>query len=140
MSAASKLPEFSPPGNLPDLTQENKSLWSKTRISQWIDDEIAGRQPGRTPLKQFFNGTTTAYQTGQNGVEITWNGFPNKITKAFGHNDEKRWIVADRSRDVQDEYLEWSLIRDSVGNIIRVTFTCEGPEVCNATSTTRSHR
>ena len=47
-----------------------------------------------------------------------------------GSNDERRWIAADRSRDVQDEYLEWSLIRDGADKIVRVTFTCEGPEVC----------
>ncbi|KAJ9662005.1 hypothetical protein H2201_006294 [Coniosporium apollinis] len=124
----SRLSQFSPPANLPDLTPENKSLWSKTRISKWVNDEIAGRRPGQIPLKQFFNGTDTAYHIGQDGVKITWTGFPNKITKAFGHDDEKRWMAADMSRDIQDEYLEWSLIRDDAQNILRVTFTCEGPE------------
>lgn len=39
-------------------------------------------------------------------------------------------MAADASRDVQDEYLEWSIIRDDENRIISVTFTCEGPEVC----------
>lgn len=38
-------------------------------------------------------------------------------------------MAADASRDVQDEYLEWSVIRDNEKKIISVTFTCEGPEV-----------
>lgn len=41
-------------------------------------------------------------------------------------------MAADASRDVQDEYLEWSVIRDDENRIISVTFTCEGPEVCGA--------
>lgn len=38
-------------------------------------------------------------------------------------------MAADASRDVQDEYLEWSVLRDNEKKIISVTFTCEGPEV-----------
>ena len=44
-----------------------------------MNDEIAGKVPGRTPLKQFFNGTVTAYEVGQAGVKIVWNGFPNRV-------------------------------------------------------------
>src|SRR5262249_49987488 len=41
--------------------------------------------------------------------------------------NEERWKTADSTRDVQDEYCEWSVLR-SAGKIKRVTFTCEGPE------------
>jgi hypothetical protein len=44
-------------------------------------------------------------------------------------SDVQRWRRADASRDVQDEYCEWSVTRDAAsGKITRVTFTCEGPE------------
>jgi hypothetical protein len=46
-----------------------------------------------------------------------------------GNNDKDRWQKADASRKVQDEYLEWSILRDDQGNIKSVTYTCEGPEV-----------
>ncbi len=48
-------------------------------------------------------------------------------------SDEARWAQADASRDVQDEYCEWSVARDPTTNkVTRVTFTCEGPEYWNA--------
>lgn len=75
----SKPSQFSPPGNLLDLTPDNRSLWLKTRISKWVNDEISGSWPGRIPLKQFFNGTDTAYHIGQDGIKITWIGFPNRV-------------------------------------------------------------
>lgn len=40
--------------------------------------------------------------------------------------------MADSSRIVQDEYLEWSVQRQSrniIGDIYSVVMTCEGPEV-----------
>lgn len=43
-----------------------------------------------------------------------------------------RWAIADSSRVVQDEYLEWSVSRGArkyTGDIHSVTFTAEGPEV-----------
>ncbi|EON68667.1 hypothetical protein W97_07925 [Coniosporium apollinis CBS 100218] len=99
----SKLSQFSPPGNLLDLTLDNRSPWSNIKISEWVNDEMSGRRPGRIPLKQFFNGTDTAYHIGQDGIKIMWIGFPNRITKAFGHDEKKRWTAADMTRDVQDE-------------------------------------
>ncbi len=41
----------------------------------------------------------------------------------------QRWLIADGSRDYQDEYLEWSVARDEDDNVVIATFTCEGPEV-----------
>lgn len=129
MSAnASTITEFSAPGKINELTPANRSIWSREFISQWMNDEIEGNHPGRTPLTQFFNGTVQPYEVGQAGVNIVWNGFPNRIAMQFGNNDERRWKAADSSRDVQDEYLEWSIIRDNEKRIISLTFTCEGPE------------
>ncbi len=77
---AKTLPGFSPPGNLNELNQENKTKWSDF-ISKRIDAEITGGSGGgiqRGPLTQFFNGTVMAYNIGQKGATITWIGFPNK--------------------------------------------------------------
>lgn len=51
----------------------------------------------------------------------------------------KRWEKADASRNVQDEYCEWSVRRDEKGNILSVTFTCEGPEVSSSNSYNYDH-
>ncbi|KIW87786.1 uncharacterized protein Z519_11760 [Cladophialophora bantiana CBS 173.52] len=142
---AETLPSFSSPGNVDDLSPQNRAGWSAL-MSGWIDLEIQRGTGSGSPLTQFFNGTVTAYNQNQAGATITWTGFPNKvrpfyilqlvidITKiaiAEGDDDVRRWRAADATRDVQDEYLEWSLIRNNAGNIIRVVFTCEGPEYWN---------
>jgi hypothetical protein len=79
----STIPEFSPPGNLSDLTDSNKQLWSDKFISQRINDEIAGNVEGpyqkRDPLTQFFNGTIVPYDTTQQPTGITWIAFPNQV-------------------------------------------------------------
>jgi hypothetical protein len=128
---------------LTDLGITHKGFWGLTTISPWMNEEIAG-VPGRTPLTQFFNGTRTPFDHNQPGATITWVAFPNNVSNSnlieslkthrrqitVTHQDrEARWRAADASRDVQDEYLEWSVLRNSEGNIIRVVFTCEGPEV-----------
>jgi hypothetical protein len=81
---AKVIPAFSPPGNINELTPENKAIWSKKFISQWMNDEIAGNEEGpwgikRTPLQQFFNGTITAYETTQEPTAIQWIAFPKKV-------------------------------------------------------------
>ena len=136
------LSEFDPPG-YPDvddgLTPEQRLGWSQ-QISAWMNMEITAIQPDgtpldgpsdipRTPLTQFFNGTVTAFETDQKPVSITWIAFPN-LVKVQNPHEPKRWIVADSDRNRQDEYLEWSLLRDKsdAKRIITVTYTCEGPE------------
>lgn len=76
---ATTIREFSPPGNLDELTPANRTRWSRDFISKWMDDEIEGNQSGREPLPQFFNGTITAYEIDQAGVNIVWKGFPNRV-------------------------------------------------------------
>ncbi|KAK6352358.1 hypothetical protein TWF730_009187 [Orbilia blumenaviensis] len=133
---SSTLPVHSPPGNLDDLTPENRKLWSDLKISKWMEDEINATgenaegpcgQP-RTKLSQFFDGTITPFEAGQDGATVTWTAFPGIIQRKYAGNDELRWAIADYSRMVQDEYCEWSVARDQDNKIQSVTFTCEGPE------------
>ena len=79
------LPDFAPPGNLNELTSENKQTWSSQYISKWMNDEIAGNNPGRSPLSQFFNGTVTPFDVSQSPARIQWIAFPNKVSNAIGH-------------------------------------------------------
>ena len=52
---------------------------------------------------------------------ISWTAFPRRVQVA-SLSDRQRWRRADASRDVQDEYCEWSVTRNAAGKIIRVVF------------------
>ena len=83
-STPAVLPIFHPPGNLDDLTPQNRKIWSSRYISKWMDDEIAGNEPGpcnttRTPLSQFFNPTKTPYDQSQTPGTVKWIGFPHRV-------------------------------------------------------------
>ncbi|SPO00291.1 uncharacterized protein DNG_03136 [Cephalotrichum gorgonifer] len=129
------IPAFNPPGfpyQDDKLNPEQRAAWSDT-ISEWMTNEINGQftdkngmlkpLPGpcdtdRTKLPQFFRGTVTPFDVSQK---------PTPITRST-NTDIQRWRVADAHRDQQDEYLEWTVKRDSKNRITSVTFTCEGPE------------
>jgi phosphatidylserine/phosphatidylglycerophosphate/cardiolipin synthase-like enzyme len=123
---------FDPPGFVEDFTEEQKLTWSQT-ISDWIDTAQLGH-PDRNdgPRTQFFNPLRNPAAADQKVAVIFWNAFPRKV-KSAALSDRQRWRQADATRNVQDEYCEWSVMRDPVSQkITRVTFTCEGPEYWDA--------
>jgi hypothetical protein len=86
---------------------------------------------------QFYNPA----KTGQPGPDlailpILWQGFPKSTERKFGANTTKAWQAAEQivgtsvaRQQFQDEYLEWFVHRDpATSKIIKVEFTCEGPE------------
>ncbi len=128
---------FRPPGGLIDLDETGLQQWSAF-ISASVDTAIEGR-PDHTndaPRTQFYNPTKT--DTAEDAItqDISWIAFPRQI-KVNSVSDRQRWAEADSSRDVQDEYCEWSVTRRSDRKIIRVTFTCEGPEYWELLAQTR---
>jgi phosphatidylserine/phosphatidylglycerophosphate/cardiolipin synthase-like enzyme len=117
-----------PPGFLDDLSEPQKVQWSQT-VSGWLDRARQG-QPDQNdgPRAQFFNPLTTPPAADATVAVISWNAFPRQV-KSDSISDKQRWRRADSDRNVQDEYCEWSVTHDPAsGKIIRVTFTCEGPE------------
>ncbi|MFJ7049115.1 hypothetical protein ACIQVC_37755 [Streptomyces sp. NPDC101112] len=120
---------YGPPGRLTDLDDAGRQAWH-VFISDSVDEAITGPDPAEvlhnSPRPQFYNLTRT--DTAEDAVRaaVTWTAFPNRLR--FAISDRQRWQRADASRDVQDEYCEWSVTRDDSGRITRVTFTCEGPE------------
>jgi hypothetical protein len=114
---------FEPPAQLDDLTDSQRQAWSDG-ISALIDNEI---QTSETPVSQFFNPLTNPPSADQQTKTICWTAFPNLVLVS-SPSDKARWKRADSSRDLQDEYCEWSVTRNPAGKITRVTFTCEGPE------------
>lgn len=120
------LPQFDPPAMLSDFSEPQKAAWSDF-LSQSIDAQIAANAGNH-----FYN--PTAMETTADGTtaEISWTAFPRLVQLSVA-SDQLRWKRADASRDVQDEYCEWSVDRDPGSDkITRVTFTCEGPEYWNA--------
>ncbi|OUC96986.1 hypothetical protein [Streptomyces swartbergensis] len=125
-----KLDAYGPPGNLDDLDEFGRKAWN-TFISDTVDEAIQGPDPHQvlndSPRPQFYNLTTTDTAPDLQHAPIRWTAFP-RIIKITSISDLQRWQRADASRDVQDEYCEWSVSRDDSGKINKVTFTCEGPE------------
>jgi len=119
---------FDPPAFLTDLRPANKNGWSQ-KISGYCNNSQIGNKgdPFDHPRPQFFNSTKVAVGSDVALKTISWTAFPRVVQQNYP-NDNKRFEVADGSREVQDEYCEWSVTKDKSGKIIRVTFTCEGPE------------
>src|SRR5262245_7764563 len=106
---------FDPPGFLDDLNADGKAKWH-----QWISDQFDrvrsadGTEVRRTnygPRLQFFNPSKTPPGAGAVEKDVTWSAFP-RIVELQSASDKQRWRTADASRDVQDEYCEWSVTRD----------------------------
>ncbi|KAL4442979.1 hypothetical protein ABPG77_008470 [Micractinium sp. CCAP 211/92] len=124
---------FTPPGNLTDLRSENLAGWSDT-ISSFFDASAAGNTDvtNDAPRRQFFNPTKPTRAPIDNNnpqfAPISWRAFPRRVLLKFPDSDEDRWQAAEATRDVQDEYCEWSVDRNAEGKVTRITVTCEGPE------------
>ncbi|WP_328524039.1 hypothetical protein [Kribbella sp. NBC_00359] len=116
------------PGFLDDLTDAQKGQWSQI-VSNWLDKARQGRpNENDGPRAQFFNPLTNPPADDAHVAVISWNAFPRRV-RSSSPSDRHRWRRADSDRALQDEYCEWSVIRDPVTRKITcVTFTCEGPE------------
>lgn len=115
------LSHFDPPALLDDLTAEQTTEWSSL-ISGMIDDGLE-----TYPETRFFNPTVVPVGPDFQQKDIGWAAFP-RLVQLDAVSDDERWKTADSTRDLQDEYCEWSVSRDPSGKVTRVTFTCEGPE------------
>jgi hypothetical protein len=123
------LPRFDPPGGLTDLNEKGLDEWSAF-ISASVDEAIAGRtdHTNDAPRGQYYNLTKTDTAADATFQDVSWIAFPRQV-RISSISDVQRWRRADASRDVQDEYCEWSVARVRPENkISRVTFTCEAPE------------
>jgi hypothetical protein len=119
---------FSPPAYLTDLDSKQKTAWSA-----WIAGQFDAARAGRPdefdfdgPREQFFNPAKVDLAPDAETLDISWTGFPRNVA-VTSVTSRQRWARADASRDVQDEYCEWSVARDPSTNKI----TC----VTNGTGT-----
>ena len=129
------LNQFDPPGQLGDFDVKGRSAWSEFlnfafdgNVQEVEKDVGAGRSP-------FYNPCRTATVEPVATKVIRWKGFPLLIASKHPGDERAAWAEADRllahGERPQDEYLEWHV--EKKGNkIVRVTFTCEGPEYWEA--------
>src|SRR6516164_340912 len=90
-----------------------------------LDREVAALtqfSPGLQP--QFYN--PSKLDVSGTLHPISWPAFPQIIEIKFG-DDQQEMFRQGELRNNQDEYLEWAVLTQN-GKIIKVMFTCEGPE------------
>lgn len=128
-----RLERFDPPGLVEEFDEEQRAAWSEF-ISDQFDRAAAGRPDEFDfdgPRAQFYNPMkkdTEDADAARPPAVIRWTAFPRNV-EVGSVSDLQRWRRADGSRDLQDEYCEWSVERDPESDkITRVTFTCEAPE------------
>src|SRR4051794_35339105 len=107
------LPRFDPPAFLDDLNAQQRQAWSDF-ISQTFDEQMAG-----APGHHFYDPMRTDTAADAQTAVITWTAFPRSVA-VDATSDPDRWQTADGTRDVQDEYCEWSVTRDGAGKVLRV--------------------
>jgi len=107
------LPRFSAPGGVSDPAPDD---WS-ARLAG-VFGEFAAAFP------QFYDPVSDDTPDDAKVASIVWSAFPASLEGS----DEERLKSADGSRGVQDEYCEWTIEKNDVGKITRVTFTTEVPE------------
>lgn len=116
------LERFAPPGNLTELNDDDAEAWHETVKNMF------GRLTGDFP--QLYDPTIADTPDDHRRVDIEWVAFPARLLPETS-TDEERWAMADEDRRQQDEYCEWSVLRDDDGKITRVTFTSEVREYYN---------
>jgi hypothetical protein len=118
---------FNPPGFVDDLDAAGRQAWHD-KISEFMDAAARGNPQFsfNSPRPQFFNPAKVPIGPDAATEDVKWTAFPRIVSLQQG-TDVQRWTKADSSRDVQDEYCEWSVTRQG-NKITRITFTCEGPE------------
>jgi hypothetical protein len=110
-----------------DLEADVQLAWES-----WIADTMSAAAAG-SPDDEDADGPRVHFSpakpvAGAVSLAVTWKAFPRRVMMS-ALSDTQRWMLADASRDVQDELCEWSVGHDpSSRKIRRVCFTCESPE------------
>lgn len=112
------LKRFSAPGNLPELSTKVLGAWS-SRLSDLFDD-VTGSS------RHFYNPTKADTPADASVAAVRWPAAPGRLLSQR-LSQEQRWEIADGDRKQQDEYCEWSVLREG-DKIVRVTFTTETPD------------
>ncbi len=129
--------KFDTPGFVNDLSNAQKKAWSD-KINDWMEENRTDLPLSYQTI--FFNELN--HPEAENGAiaAITWEGFPRYWKLKFPNDPVKMWDASEKLYQLtdysgkkyiarlQDEYLEWKSYRDANGKLIKVIFTCEGPD------------
>jgi hypothetical protein len=135
------IPRFDPPANLDDFDTiaDQRAAWDEfiqlnfRRNIEFVEQEVGAGQC------QFYDPKVTATDPPVATDVIRWKGFPLLIAAKHPTNKKAAWQEAEqlitrggRTFRPQDEYLEWRTIKGPSGKVVRLIFTCEGPEYWEA--------
>jgi hypothetical protein len=128
------------PGNLTDFRKPaSAGKWSG-RLSGYFDSALSATQDYLKGLpSQFFNPAKGSPASSATELPIRWPGFPRLLENSNLTPEEQlrqAELIAGNflgRYQHQDEYLEWFVARDkATQKIVRIDFTCEGPEYWEA--------
>ncbi|MDZ7734539.1 MAG: hypothetical protein U5R31_16955 [Acidimicrobiia bacterium] len=117
------LEKFSLPGH---LTEDLSADQAAQLADAWHAKVAAIFADRAGDFDQLYDPTTHATPPDHQVHAVTWHAFPATLNRKRA-SPQPRAKLAD-SRDVQDEYCEWSVQRDEQQRITKVTFTTEVPE------------
>jgi hypothetical protein len=112
-----RLDRFSTPARVADA---HPGAWND-RVGRIFGRYVDGDFP------QFYDPTQKNTPPDSPEPMISWVAFPARL-RVTTPSPTERWRLADRDRNEQDEYCEWTIERNAAGNITRVTFTTEVAE------------
>jgi hypothetical protein len=123
------------PGKVADFKNAaSPQKWSSL-LSEFFDSAISATQAYlQGQPSQFFNPARNTPTGDFAELPIKWPGFPRllensglPLAEIFRRAEAISGTLIGRQR-YQDEYLEWFVTRDATNKIVRIDFTCEGPE------------
>ncbi len=119
-----------------------RSRWNEdvNRLTERLLQNEPWNFTNQPALTNYYNPRSTEVPSGAPTVPITWTAYPNRIKYEMPEaGRRKHWEYADNGvpnpdyyppgpRGWQDEYAEWSVTRNSQGQITKVAFTSETRE------------
>ena len=119
---------YSAPAKLGELDAPLLELWNES-LSELFDRQIEAAKGEESPSSGrawLFNPISSSAGAATSEATVTWTAFPKRIADE-APTIVKAWQRADDSRNNQEEYCEWEVVRDPAqqNKVVRVTFTCE---------------
>lgn len=119
---------YSAPAKLGELDNHLLELWNHD-LSALFERQVEAAKAEEAPSSGrawLYNPIAASGGPAPSEATITWTAFPKRIADE-APTIVKAWQRADDSRNNQEEYCEWEVVRDPAqqNKIVRVTFTCE---------------
>jgi len=119
---------YNGPGNTNELNSTLVTAW-QTSLNQFFEGgkNVAAKEVSPPQSKVWMFNPLTKDLSTATIADIRWNSFPKRLLDTFP-SKTTAWRFGDSSRNYQEEYCEWEVVRDTNNKIKRVTFTTEVPE------------